>query len=48
VLSELLSGRAETLGDAILAAQALYATQGALPELMSSYLLIGDPAATLP
>jgi hypothetical protein len=44
LLRELLSGKHERLGDAVLAAQASYAASGAFPELLSIYHLLGDPA----
>jgi hypothetical protein len=44
VMSELVSGRHERLGDAILAAQAAYAETGLMPELLGVYQLLGDPA----
>jgi hypothetical protein len=44
LLTELTSGRAARLGDAVLAAQRNYAQSGALPELLSIYHLLGDPA----
>ena len=44
LLAELVSGRHERLGDAVLAAQVTYANNGALPELLSLYHLFGDPA----
>ncbi len=44
LLQEILSGRHERLGDAILAAQETYATSGGFPELLSIYHLFGDPA----
>jgi len=47
VLSEILSGRHERLGDALLAAQRNYANSGAFPELLSIYHLFGDPALEL-
>jgi hypothetical protein len=47
MVSELLSGRHQRLGDAILAAQARYAASGAFPELLSIYHLLGDPALRL-
>jgi hypothetical protein len=46
-MSELVSGRRERLGDAILAAQAAYAETGLMPELFSVYQLLGDPALRL-
>ena len=47
VLSEVLSGRHQRLGDAVLAAQAAYAQSGAFPELLRIYHLFGDPALRL-
>jgi hypothetical protein len=44
LLRELLSGKHERLGDAVLAAQASYAASGEFPELLSIYHLLGDPA----
>jgi hypothetical protein len=44
LLGEIVSGRHERLGDAILAAQSAYADSGAFPELLSIYHLLGDPA----
>jgi Peptidase family C25 len=44
LLTELLSGRHERLGDAVLAAQGTYADSGAFPELLTIYHLFGDPA----
>jgi hypothetical protein len=44
LLGEILSGRHERLGDAVLAAQFSYADSGAFPELLSIYHLFGDPA----
>jgi hypothetical protein len=44
LLQELLSGKHERLGDAVLAAQASYAASGLFPELLSIYHLLGDPA----
>jgi hypothetical protein len=46
-MSELVSGRRERLGDAILAAQAAYARTGLMPELLEIYQLLGDPAMKL-
>ncbi len=43
-MAELTSGRHERLGDAILAAQQDYAQTGAMPELLTVYHLLGDPA----
>jgi len=44
VVQELVSGSHERLGDAILAAQGVYAETGLMPELLSIYHLFGDPA----
>jgi hypothetical protein len=44
LLAELLSGDHARLGDALSAAQAEYAADGAFPELISIYHLFGDPA----
>ena len=44
LMAELVSGRHEKLGDAVLAAQAAYAATGLMPELLSVYQLLGDPA----
>jgi hypothetical protein len=44
LLEELLQGNHERLGDAVMAAQQVYAHTGALPELLSIYHLFGDPA----
>ena len=47
LMAELMSGRHERLGDAILAAQKAYAETGLMPELLSIYHLLGDPATTI-
>jgi len=44
LLAELTSGRHERLGDAITAAQTAYSRSGLMPELLSIYHLLGDPA----
>jgi hypothetical protein len=44
VMGELTSGRHQRLGDALLAAQQAYAETGAMPELLTIYHLLGDPA----
>jgi CSLREA domain-containing protein len=44
LLTEILSGPHERIGDAVLAAQEAYAQSGAFPELLSIYHLLGDPA----
>jgi hypothetical protein len=43
VMAELTSGRHARLGDALLAAQAVYAETGLMPELLTVYQLLGDP-----
>jgi hypothetical protein len=47
LLEEIVSGRHARIGDAILAAQERYAASGAMPELLSLYHLLGDPALSL-
>jgi hypothetical protein len=47
VTAEITSGRHERLGDAILAAQAIYARSGLMPELLAVYQLLGDPATRI-
>jgi hypothetical protein len=47
LVGELVSGRHERLGDAVLAAQAAYANTGAAPELLSIYHLLADPGLRL-
>jgi hypothetical protein len=47
VMEELSSGEHERLGDAILAAQRSYAESGLMPELLSVYHLLGDPATRI-
>ncbi len=47
LLSEIASGRHARLGDAVAAAQAAYATDGAYSELLLIYHLLGDPALLL-
>lgn len=44
MVEELFSGRHGRLGDAVLAAQEVYAEGGTFPELLSIYQLLGDPA----
>ena len=44
LVAELASGSHERLGDAILAAQVAYAQSGLMPELLTVYQLLGDPA----
>jgi len=43
LLQQIVSGSHARLGDALLAAQNSYANQGAFPELLSIYHLLGDP-----
>jgi hypothetical protein len=47
LVEELVSGRHERLGDAVLAAQAAYADSGAAPELLGIYHLLADPGLRL-
>jgi hypothetical protein len=47
VLDEIVHGGHKRLGDALVAAQARYLQSGALPELLSVYQLLGDPALEL-
>ncbi len=47
IVEELVSGRHERLGDAVLAAQVTYAETGARPELLAIYQLLADPALRL-
>jgi hypothetical protein len=47
LLAEIASGRHERLGDAVLAAQGAYAASGVMPELLSVYHLLGDPAMSI-
>ena len=44
LMAELTSGQHQRLGDAVLAAQKAYAQTGLMPELLSVYHLLGDPA----
>ena len=44
LMAELTSGRHERLGDALLSAQKAYAQTGLMPELLSVYHVLGDPA----
>jgi hypothetical protein len=46
-MAELVNGTHERLGDAILAAQRTYAETGLMPELLSVYQLLGDPAVRM-
>ena len=47
LMAELTSGRHERLGDALTAAQQAYAQTGLMPELISVYHLLGDPATKI-
>ncbi len=47
VMAEITSGTHERLGDAILAAQRDYAETGLMPELLTVYQLLGDPATMI-
>ena len=47
LLAEIVSRRHQRLGDAVLAAQAVYADTGASPELLALYHLFGDPALVI-
>jgi hypothetical protein len=47
LLTEIFHGGHERLGDAVLAAQEVYAESGAHPDLLSIYHLFGDPAMKL-
>jgi len=47
LMRELTRGDHERLGDAVLAAQQAYAETGLMPELLSIYHLLGDPATTI-
>jgi hypothetical protein len=44
LMAELVGGEHERLGDALLAAQRTYAETGLMPELLTVYQLLGDPA----
>jgi hypothetical protein len=47
LVAEIVSGRHERLGDAVLAAQQAYAETGLMPELLTVYQLLGDPATRI-
>jgi hypothetical protein len=47
LMAELTSGQHDRLGDALLAAQKAYAQSGLMPELLSIYHLLGDPATRI-
>ena len=46
-MAEIVSGEHQRLGDAVLAAQAVYAETGMMPELLAVYHLFGDPGMRL-
>ena len=47
VMDALTSGKHERMGDAILAAQKTYAETGLMPELLTVYHILGDPATKI-
>ncbi len=47
LMAEITSGVHERLGDAVLAAQAVYAEEGVMPELLAIYHLLADPGMTI-
>jgi hypothetical protein len=47
LMAELTGGQHARLGDAVLAAQKAYAQTGMMPELLSVYHLLGDPATPI-
>jgi hypothetical protein len=47
LMAEITSERHERLGDALTAAQKAYAQSGLMPELLSIYHLLGDPATRI-
>jgi hypothetical protein len=47
LMAELTTGGHARLGDAVLAAQKAYAQTGLMPELLSVYQLLGDPATRI-
>ena len=47
ILEQVVNQNHGRLGDAILAAQGIYAHTGSLPELITVYHLLGDPALKL-
>jgi hypothetical protein len=46
-MAEITGGEHERLGDAVLAAQAAYAQEGVMPELLAIYHLLADPATVV-
>jgi hypothetical protein len=42
-MAQITGGDHERLGDAVLAAQAAYAEEGLMPELLAIYHLLADP-----
>jgi hypothetical protein len=47
LMAEITGGEHERLGDAVLAAQAAYAQEGVMPELLAIYHLLADPATVV-
>ncbi|MGD8897454.1 MAG: C25 family cysteine peptidase, partial [Acidobacteriota bacterium] len=47
LMAEITSGEHARLGDAVLAAQAAYAEEGVMPELLAIYQLLADPGLTI-
>jgi hypothetical protein len=47
LMAEITGGEHQRLGDAVRAAQAAYAEEGLMPELLAVYHLLGDPGMTL-
>jgi Peptidase family C25/SdrD B-like domain/Periplasmic copper-binding protein (NosD) len=47
LMAEVTGGRHQRLGDALTAAQKTYAQTGLMPELLSIYHLLGDPAMSI-
>jgi hypothetical protein len=47
LMAEITNGNHERLGDAVLAAQAVYAETGVMPELLAIYHLLADPGMTI-
>jgi hypothetical protein len=47
LMAEITGGEHERLGDAVLAAQAAYAEEGVMPELLAIYHLLADPGSKI-
>ncbi len=47
-MAEITNGTHERLGDAVLAAQAAYAEEGVMPELLAISHLLADPGMAIP